>query len=133
MKNHWPWANNPEQLNPFELQKLEQDGLDIIDEIIHIYSKKGFESIPEEKFALFKWAGVYQQRPKKDGYFMIRIRVPSGILNSRQVRVVAELVEGVRARADRCDDTPSDSISLDSGGKSSGYLPAFGRSRSLHL
>ena len=39
MKNHWPWANNPEQLNPFELQKLEQDGLDIIDEIIHIYSK----------------------------------------------------------------------------------------------
>jgi ferredoxin-nitrite reductase len=91
MKKHWPWANNPEQLNPFELQKLEQDGLDIIDEIIHIYSKKGFESIPEEKFALFKWAGVYQQRPKKDGYFMIRIRVPSGILNSRQVRVVAEL------------------------------------------
>ena len=91
MKTHWPWAENPDQLNKVELQKLEQDGLDIIDEIIHIYSKEGFESIPEEKFALFKWAGVYQQRPKKDGYFMIRIRVPSGILNSRQARVVAEL------------------------------------------
>lgn len=91
MKEVWPWAEKRDQLNEMELQKLEQDGLDIIDEITHIYSKEGFAAIPEQKFNLFKWAGVYQQRPKEDGYFMIRIRVPSGLLNSRQARVVADL------------------------------------------
>jgi ferredoxin-nitrite reductase len=89
----WKWAENPEQLNQMEQLKLKQDGLDIIDEIIHIYSNKGFESIPEEKFSLFKWAGVYQQRPKKDGYFMLRIRIPTGILTSGQARVIAELAQ----------------------------------------
>ncbi|SEM68777.1 nitrite/sulfite reductase [Lihuaxuella thermophila] len=87
----WKWAENPAELNSVELQKLEQDGLDIIDEIVNVYAKKGFESIPEEKFALFKWAGVYQQRPKKDGYFMMRVRIPGGVLTSRQARVIAEL------------------------------------------
>jgi ferredoxin-nitrite reductase len=91
MSKQWKWEANRDQLNQVELLKLEQDGLDIIDEIIHIYSKNGFESIPEEKFALFKWAGVYQQRPKKDGYFMLRIRIPSGILSSEQARVIADL------------------------------------------
>ncbi len=93
MGQQWKWAENPEQLNQMEQLKLKQDGLDIIDEIIHIYSNKGFESIPEEKFSLFKWAGVYQQRPKKDGYFMLRIRIPTGILTSGQARVIAELAQ----------------------------------------
>src|SRR4051794_23768791 len=91
MAKKWKWAENPAELNQVELQKLEQDGLDIIDEIINVYAKNGFESIPEEKFALFKWAGVYQQRPKKDGYFMMRVRIPGGVLTSRQARVIAEL------------------------------------------
>ncbi len=91
MKKVWSWAERCDQLNRIEMQKLEQDGLDIIDEIIHIYSKEGFAAIPEQKFNLFKWAGVYQQRPKEEGYFLIRICVPSGILNSRQVRVIADL------------------------------------------
>jgi ferredoxin-nitrite reductase len=91
VSKQWKWAENPDQLNQMEHLKLKQDGLDIIEEIVHIYSNKGFESIPEEKFALFKWAGVYQQRPKEDGYFMMRIRIPTGILTSEQARVIAEL------------------------------------------
>ncbi|SFI61846.1 nitrite/sulfite reductase [Thermoflavimicrobium dichotomicum] len=93
MAKKWPWADRADQLNQVEQLKLKQDGLDIIDEIIHIYAKEGFESIPEEKFALFKWAGVYQQRPKSDGYFMLRVRIPSGILTSKQVRVIAQLAQ----------------------------------------
>jgi ferredoxin-nitrite reductase len=89
----WKWAEQKDKLNQVEQLKLKQDGLDIIDEIIHTYSKTGFESIPEEKLALFKWAGVYQQKPKSDGYLMLRIRVPSGLLNSQQARVIAELGE----------------------------------------
>lgn len=91
MSKQWKWAAEREKLNSMEQLKLKQDGLDIIDEIVNVYSKKGFESIPEEKFALFKWAGVYQQRPKSDGYFMMRIRIPSGLLTSEQARVIAEL------------------------------------------
>jgi ferredoxin-nitrite reductase len=35
----------------------------------------------------FKWAGVYQQKPN-NGHFMMRIRIPSGILTSEQARVL---------------------------------------------
>ncbi|MRG27886.1 nitrite/sulfite reductase [Laceyella tengchongensis] len=93
MTVEWKWAEQADKLNSVEQLKLRQDGLDIIDEIREVYAKQGFASIPEEKFSLFKWAGVYQQRPKSDGYFMMRVRIPTGILNSRQARVIAELSE----------------------------------------
>lgn len=93
VRQPWKWADNPAELNSVELQKLEQDGLDIIGEIVNNYAKNGFHSIPEEKLTLFKWAGVYQQRPKSDGFFMMRIRIPSGLLTSEQVRVLATLGE----------------------------------------
>lgn len=91
MSKTWPWSEQATELNKVEQQKLKQDGLDIIEEIQQKYAKEGFESIPEEKFSLFKWAGVYQQKPKKDGYFMMRIRIPSGLLSTKQARVVAQL------------------------------------------
>ncbi|MED1437556.1 nitrite/sulfite reductase [Aeribacillus composti] len=81
------WANN-ENLNKFELKKLEKDGLDILEEI-DTFAKNGFASIPEEDWDLLKWAGLYLQRPKKDGYFMMRIKVPTGILNYEQVVALA--------------------------------------------
>lgn len=81
------WEKDRSVLNAFELQKLEKDGLDILDDIAR-YAKLGYESIPEDDFALFKWAGVYQQKPK-DGYFMMRVKIPSGILNSNQARALA--------------------------------------------
>lgn len=85
------WAEKVNELNEVEKLKLKQDGLDIIEEIVNNYSVSGYDSIPEEKFSLFKWAGVYQQRPKQDGYFMMRIRIPSGLLTSEQARVIAEI------------------------------------------
>ncbi len=36
----------------------------------------------------FKWAGVYEQKPR-DGHFMMRIRIPSGMLTARQARTLA--------------------------------------------
>lgn len=68
----WPWANDP-TLNRVELLKLEKDGLDIIDTIVNKYAKEGFASIHPDDFDRFKWAGVYQQRPKQ-GHFMMRDR-----------------------------------------------------------
>ncbi|WP_019240815.1 MULTISPECIES: nitrite/sulfite reductase [Bacillus] len=81
------WANN-EKLNKTEIAKLEKDGLKILDDIPY-YAANGFSSIPQEQWDLFKWAGLYLQRPKEDGYFMMRVNVPSGILNKSQVETLA--------------------------------------------
>lgn len=83
------WANNP-NLNKTELKKLKRDGLEILKDIDY-YAANGFESIPREEWDMFKWAGLYLQRPKKDGYFMMRVKVPSGILNYDQTVALASI------------------------------------------
>ncbi|MCD9022362.1 nitrite/sulfite reductase [Cohnella silvisoli] len=81
---------DPSKLNKFEFYKMEKDGLDIIRDIVEKYSKEGFASIPQDDFNLFKWAGVYQQKPNT-GHFMMRIRIPGGILTSKQARELAAI------------------------------------------
>ncbi|MBB6671423.1 nitrite/sulfite reductase [Cohnella nanjingensis] len=84
------WMKDPDKLNKFEFYKIEKDGLDIIRDIVEKYAKEGFASIPQEDFNLFKWAGVYQQKPN-NGHFMMRIRIPGGVLTSAQARVLADI------------------------------------------
>lgn len=81
------WADN-EKLNKTEIAKLEKDGLEILKDIPY-YAENGFGSIPKDQWDLFKWAGLYLQRPKEDGYFMMRVNVPSGILSNIQVKTLA--------------------------------------------
>jgi ferredoxin-nitrite reductase len=82
------WAKEDlSKLNRVELMKLEKDGLDVIRTIIEKYAVEGYDSIPEDELNRFKWAGVYQQRPN-NGHFMMRIRIPSGIMTSDQARVL---------------------------------------------
>lgn len=83
----WKWANEP-ALNQIEIAKLAKDGLDVIDTIINKYSIEGYQSIEGTDMDRFKWAGVYQQRPR-EGYFMMRVRIPGGILSSQQARALA--------------------------------------------
>ncbi|MCF6408150.1 nitrite/sulfite reductase [Pseudalkalibacillus salsuginis] len=83
------WADN-EKLNKTELKKLEKDGLEIFKDIPY-YAENGFESIPKEEWDSFKWAGLYLQRPKEDGYFMMRVNVPSGVLNYEQTEALASI------------------------------------------
>src|SRR5262245_4720173 len=58
-------------LNKNEQMKLIKDGLDVLDDIIR-YSEQGdFDAIDETDLeGRFRWFGIYQQRPKKCGYFM---------------------------------------------------------------
>lgn len=58
---------------------------------IDYYAENGFESIPQEEWDLFKWAGLYLQRPKEAGYYMMRIKVHSGILNYEQTMTLASI------------------------------------------
>lgn len=83
------WAND-KNLSGDELRKLEKDGLDILQDI-EKYAQSGFASIPKEDWGLFKWAGLYLQKPKEAGYFMMRINIPSGVLSNEQVETIAAI------------------------------------------
>jgi ferredoxin-nitrite reductase len=86
------WAEDPSQLSKEELHKLEKDGLEILNDI-EKYAKEGFHSIPKEDWSHFKWAGMYLQKPKEDGYFMMRVNIPSGILSYEQAEVLAGIAK----------------------------------------
>jgi precorrin-3B synthase len=77
-------------MNKIEDIKKRKDGLDVLEDIQR-YAVQGEHRITSEDEALFKWYGVYTQRPAEDGYFMVRIRIPGGQLNANQLLAIAEL------------------------------------------
>ncbi|MDD9898172.1 MAG: nitrite/sulfite reductase [Candidatus Melainabacteria bacterium] len=72
--------------------KTEVGGLEVWSHIEEA-SKIGFEAVDQELVPLFKWYGIYAQKPNSDGYFMMRIKVPGGKLNSVQLIKVNDLAE----------------------------------------
>jgi len=79
-------------LTPQEKLKQDKDALHVIHDIYR-YAKTGFASIADEDFERFKWYGVYRQKPKDSGFFMLRTKVPGGQLNAAQARVISELTD----------------------------------------
>jgi sulfite reductase (ferredoxin) len=109
-----------EPLNKNEENKKNDDGLNVRQRIIDIYSKRGFDSIdPADLRGRMRWYGLYTQRkPGIDGgktailepeelddrYFMLRIRIDGGQLSLRQLRVIADISnEFGRGTADLTD------------------------------
>lgn len=87
------WSENPLiAKNKTEIWKLEKDGLKIFDDIPH-YAANGFDSIPKENWDMFKWAGLYLQRPKEAGYWMMRVVIPGGILTYDQQITLANIAK----------------------------------------
>ena len=83
-----------EPQNPAEVAKREDDGLNVLTRIQGEYAAKGFASIwPSDLRSRFRWYGLYTQRPESDGYFMLRIRIPGGILTSEQTDVIGSISE----------------------------------------
>ncbi len=96
-----------EPLNKNEENKRNDDGLNVRQRIIDIYSKYGFDSIdPADLRGRFRWYGLYtQRRPGIDGgktavlepeelddrYFMLRVRIDGGQLDHDQLRVIADI------------------------------------------
>ena len=94
-----------EPLNKNEENKRNDDGLNVRQRIIDVYSSCGFDSIdPADLRGRFRWYGLYtQRRPGIDGgktavlepeelddrYFMLRIRIDGGQLSNDQLRVIA--------------------------------------------
>jgi ferredoxin-nitrite reductase len=79
-------------ITPQEQLKLDKDGLDVIHDIYR-YAKTGFASIEDGDFDRMKWYGVYRQKPKDSGYFMMRIKVPGGQINAAQARVLQTITD----------------------------------------
>ena len=79
-------------LNKFEKLKVEKDGLAVKHELDH-FAQIGWEAMDEaDREHRLKWLGIFF-RPVTPGKFMMRLRLPSGILTSQQLRVLAEIVQ----------------------------------------
>ncbi|MEV4803476.1 nitrite/sulfite reductase [Nonomuraea sp. NPDC049421] len=109
-----------EPLNKNEENKKNDDGLNVRQRIIDIYSKRGFDSIdPADLRGRMRWYGLYTQRkPGIDGgktaildpeelddrYFMLRVRIDGGQLDLAQLRTIADIAnEYARGTADITD------------------------------
>ncbi|MGQ3327827.1 nitrite/sulfite reductase [Halorubrum sp. FL23] len=76
--------------------KSEVYGNEIRDRLFE-FAEAGFDSIPDDErdawFERFKWWGLYHQRNGQEGYFMMRIGTPNGVLEPGQLRVVGEIAD----------------------------------------
>jgi sulfite reductase beta subunit-like hemoprotein len=68
--------------------KMEKPGPMVWKDVVERYASGGFSSIDEDDFERFKWIGLYQQRPK-EGYFMLRVKLPGGWVTNERLRVMA--------------------------------------------
>jgi ferredoxin-nitrite reductase len=81
-------------LSSIEEAKASTSFAEIWERVIH-YSKAGWEAITENDIHLLKWYGVFLRKPTP-GYFMIRVRVPGGVLEKNdfsvtQLRMLADI------------------------------------------
>src|SRR5919108_1459278 len=75
--------------NNVERLKREKHPLEIMAEVPEL-AERNYLDISEEDMVRFQWYGLYQDKPKV-GYFMLRIKAPSGILTAAQYRAIGEL------------------------------------------
>jgi ferredoxin-nitrite reductase len=81
-----------QRLNKVEKVKLERHPLEVREAILNTYSKKGIESMSEVpgEVERLKWVGIYPQNQGGNA-FMIRIKVPGGVLSSEQAQVIGQI------------------------------------------
>ncbi|MEM1280023.1 MAG: ferredoxin--nitrite reductase [Cyanobacteria bacterium P01_H01_bin.152] len=85
-------AQKKEKLNKFERFKAEKDGLAVKPELEH-FAQLGWESVDETDLTQrLKWLGIFF-RPVTPGKFMLRLRMPNGILSSQKLKVLAEVLQ----------------------------------------
>jgi len=100
-----PDAQNETKAQRAERLKREKNPWECLDEI-RGFAQQGFDAIPPEWLSTyFRWWGVYTQgdgagvvggqggEGKALPYFMVRIRIPNGLLLANQLRTVAELTQ----------------------------------------
>jgi len=75
--------------NPVERLKQEKSPLGILGELPALIAD-GYERMAEEDVVRLKWWGLYHDKPKV-GTFMLRIKLPGGLLTPAQLRAIGEI------------------------------------------
>ena len=73
---------------PLDFEKIKTEGLEV--DFLK-YTQEGFEAIKPDDHYRLKTYGVCAQR--HEGYFMMRIRIPGGVIRSEQLERIASLAE----------------------------------------
>jgi ferredoxin-nitrite reductase len=76
-------------MNKIEEYKREKDGLDVLRDLPR-FAAEGWQSINDGDKERLKWAGVFFRR-QTPGHFMMRLRIPSGLLSAMQMRTIGEI------------------------------------------
>jgi ferredoxin-nitrite reductase len=78
-------------MNRIEALKAARDGLDVQEDLIR-FAREGWRTIADDDKERLKWVGVFHRKPTP-GHFMMRIRMPNGVLTSSQARVLGEITK----------------------------------------
>ena len=90
------------KLSKIELAKAERCGLELAPELAEL-AARGWENLDEADLTIrLKWLGIFF-RPVTPGRFMVRLRLPNGVITADQLEVLADAV-------DRCGDEGSADI-----------------------
>ena len=75
--------------NSIERLKAEKFPLDIIHEFPAL-AGRNYEGVAEEDLVRLQWYGLYHDKPKT-GFFMLRVKIPGGVLTPAQLRTIGRL------------------------------------------
>src|SRR5436305_4753065 len=75
--------------NSVERLKQEKHPYDVLEDL-PAFIEMPYEAIPEDDILRLQRYGLYHDKPKV-GYFMLRVKIPNGILTAPQLRVIGEL------------------------------------------
>jgi ferredoxin-nitrite reductase len=95
-------------MNRIEALKAAKDGLDVTEDLIR-FARQGWRTIADDDKERLKWAGVFMRKPTP-GHFMMRVRMPNGVLTSAQLRLLAALTN--ESDGDVADVTTRQQIQL---------------------
>src|SRR4028119_1153055 len=75
--------------NSVERIKVERHPFEVLNSIPG-FIEMPYEDIPEEDILRLQWYGLYHDKPKI-GNFMLRVKIPNGILSPAQLRTVGRI------------------------------------------
>jgi len=75
--------------NSVERIKHEKQPYDLIDELPQLVEIP-YEEIDEDEILRLQWWGLYHDKPKI-GDFMMRVKIPGGVLRADQLRIIGEI------------------------------------------
>lgn len=78
-------------MNKMEKLKQEKHGLSVLQDILQYAAAGRVEEIPEDDLMRFRWYGLFHR--KREGGFMLRLRVPNGVMSSAQLQGLADAAE----------------------------------------